>query len=219
MNSPRWLRLQFEETIKTMFEIRPSPDHLFATWQSMGLAPLAIQTNPQTTVFVDPLNLSGVFQKLSAQAQETRAGQEGRSSIGRAIAIVSSTENHAITKYVGIFLKNTLLTVQQLYPNPRQLTDKKSSSQAWETKAVPASPRSIDRASGTSVGANYNPHNDRMVQAVQNVALDPIWLVPMERLVKGINLTLQGATVTIQEIESAIKTARLTLETAGKTFF
>jgi hypothetical protein len=131
---------------------------------------------------------------------------------------VGSTDAHAITKYVGIFLKNTLLTIQQLNPNPRhlQLTDKKSLSEAWETEAVPAIHRSIDSAYGTNLGANYNPNNDgRVEQAIQNFFLDPLWLVPMGRLVEGVNLTLRGATVTIQEIRSAIKTAGVALESRG----
>ncbi len=210
---------KLEETTKILYQMRASPERPFPTWQTIGMTPFAIQINPQMTLFVDPLNLSGVFQRVnSALVQETRASQEGHSaSIGRAIAIVSSTDTHSITKYVGIFLKNTLLTIERLNANPRHLhLTEKSLSEAWETEAIPAIHRSIDRAYGTNLGTDYNPNNDgRVQQTLQNFFLDPLWLVPVGPLVKGLNLTLRGATVTIKEIGSAMKTARVALESPG----
>jgi hypothetical protein len=207
---------KLEETTRILHQRHASPEKPFSIWQTIGMTPFALQINPQMTLFVDPLNLSSVFQRVnSALVQETSASQEGLSaSIGRAIAIVSSTEAHTITKYVGIFLKNTLLTIERLNGNSRHsfLTEK-SFSEAWETETMPAIHRSIDRAYRTNVGTNYTPNNDgRVQQTLQGFFLDPLWLVPLGPLVEGLNLTIRGATVTIKEIGSAMKTARVALE-------
>jgi hypothetical protein len=209
---------KFEETASFMYQMHASPEKPFARWDTMVVAPMAIPISTQTTLFVDPFNISEIFQRVTARAQQPNATQENPSaSLGRTVAIMCSTETHATTKYVGIFLKNTLLTIQQLNPHPRRLhLDEKRFSEAWETEAVPAMHQAVDKAYGTNIGTNYNPNNDgRMQQAVQNLVLDPLWLFPMARLVEGVNQTLKGATATLQELGSAIKTARVALETPG----
>ena len=241
----RMLRLQFEEAIKTMYQVRPSPERPFPIWQTMGTTPFAIQIDPRTTVFVDPVTVTKFFQRASSDqqrafraqfdqltsrrevfdpsekrlstTQQVNASQEGHAvSLSQAIAIMYSTDTHAMTKYVGIFLKNTLLTIEQLNGNPKRLSSKMNLSQAWETEAVPAMHRAIDNAYGTNLGASYNPNNDgRVQQFIQNAVLDPLWLVPMGHFVEGVNLTLRGATVTIQEINTAIKTTKIAVEMPG----
>lgn len=71
----RMLRLQFEEAIKTMYQVRPSPERPFPIWQTMGIAPFAIQIDHRTTVFVDPVTVTKFFQRASSDQQRAFRAQ------------------------------------------------------------------------------------------------------------------------------------------------
>ncbi len=71
----RMLRLQFEEAIKTMYQVRPSPERPFPIWQTMGTTPFAIQIDPRTTVFVDPVTVTKFFQMASSDQQRAFRAQ------------------------------------------------------------------------------------------------------------------------------------------------
>jgi hypothetical protein len=124
----RMLRLQFEEAIKTMYQVRPSPERPFPIWQTMGTTPFAIRINPRTTVFVDPVAVTEFFQKASSyqkwafQAQLTskreafNSGERGLStmqqvnsfvvnggSIEESIVSVNRSLGNSVMRNVALF--------------------------------------------------------------------------------------------------------------------
>jgi hypothetical protein len=226
--------------------MKPSPMSPFASpWQTMGMPPVAIRINPQTTLFVDLFNVSEFFQRVSARAQETRTTHDDPlRGADQAVAILqsteahglakyvgifvknflpihipNSTEAHAATKYVGIFVKNGLQLGEQLngsMPRRAMNLDAMPLSQAWETKAMPAIQEAIDKVYQTNLAENFNPNNDsRVQQFVENAVLDPLVLMPLGHIPKAVNLSARGTRVAIREINSVIKTARVALETPG----
>jgi hypothetical protein len=193
--------------------MKPSPKSPFASpWQTMGMPPVAIRINPQTTLFVDLFNVSEFFQRMSARAQETRTTHDDPlRGADRAIAILQSTEAHGMAKYVGIFVKNSLKLGEQLNGfKPRRVMnlDAMPLSQAWETKAMPAIHEAVDKVYQTNLAENFNPNKDsRVQQFVENAVLDPLVLMPLGHIPKAVNLSARGTQVAIREINSVIKTA------------
>ncbi|HEX2580082.1 MAG TPA: hypothetical protein VHK67_06755, partial [Rhabdochlamydiaceae bacterium] len=214
---------QLENAIKITYQMKPSPMSPFASpWQTMGMPPVAIRINPQTTLFVDLFNVSEFFQRVSARAQETRTTHDDPlRGADQAVAILqsteahglakyvgifvknflpihipNSTEAHAATKYVGIFVKNGLQLGEQLngsMPRRAMNLDAMPLSQAWETKAMPAIQEAIDKVYQTNLAENFNPNNDsRVQQFVENAVLDPLVLMPLGHIPKAVNLSARG---------------------------
>lgn len=76
MDSQKSILRQFEDTIKTMYQIHPSPERPFAaSWQTMGMPVFAVQINPQTTLFVDPVAVTESYQRASAAQQRVFQAQ------------------------------------------------------------------------------------------------------------------------------------------------
>ena len=207
---------KFEETRRFMHQLRAGPEKLFAGWELKAIAPVVIKINPQTTLFVDPFNVTDFFQRLSVRTQETRPNHDDPSrGADRAIALLQSNEVHGTTKYVGIFVKNAFQLREQMGCRTRFLSnsDKMTLSQAWETKAVPAMHQAVDNAFQTNLAENFNPNNDsRMQQFVQDAVFDPLWLMPFGRIAKAMNLNTKGMQFTLKEINPIMKTIKVAAE-------
>ena len=131
---------KFEETIKNICLMKPSPERPFPVWGTVGVSQFAIQINPRTTLFIDPFAASEFFQKISeAQGWAIQSQSVHRDPLATDSSMHSATndshethgifhqflektaemqarEVHAFVKYTGLFIKNTFGRIEEAYP-------------------------------------------------------------------------------------------------------
>ncbi|HEX4840345.1 MAG TPA: hypothetical protein VFU89_07895 [Rhabdochlamydiaceae bacterium] len=100
---------QLEDTVKIAYQIKPSPEKPFASpWQTMGMPPVAIRINPQTTLFVDPVAVTKYIQKASVAQQRAVQTQPVPLTAGREFIVLPSGTPCLSKQQIGTFFVNVL---------------------------------------------------------------------------------------------------------------
>lgn len=211
------IRRQLEETKKIMSLMDAGPERPFPVWGTVGVSQFVVQINPQTTLFIDPLAVTEFFQRTSeargwaVQSQPIRRnplalGSSTQSATNDQTATqggpgifhqflertaeMQARDVHAVVKYTGIFIKNTLGWIEEAYPlmalinypvgaGMKQLKDWGVKG-ALENKTVPYLHEKVDQAYKTNYTANFDPKKDGPLERfVQDLVFDPMNLVFM----------------------------------------
>ncbi len=72
---PPSVRRQLEQNMKILYQMDAPPERYFSTWSTMNMTIIALQINPQMTLYVDPLTLSNFLQKATASQQSAAKDQ------------------------------------------------------------------------------------------------------------------------------------------------